>query len=537
MLRGLISSQDKTVGVTQLLLKQLNVRVTNTSVRESLLSHPDYPSLLSISEVLTGWKVENAALQLNGERLLELEAPFLVANDQDNGEFSVVTRIDKKSVVQEDGLGKHIESSLTDFIRDWSGVVLLAEADEQSGERDYAQKRRQELLSMARLPLIIAGFLGVILVLLINWNFYSWQAIALLFAYTAGLLLSLLLLIPQLDGANSLIKDICGFSSKTDCNSILTSSAAKIWGISWAEIGFFYFIGGLSIILFSNGNYSSVPFTVIKWVNFLALPYTFYSIYYQWRIAKTWCVLCLGVQGLLWFTFSVHFISSGLEFNAVPAQSFPGILISYGLPILVWFSIKPFLEKAAQADKWQLRLQQLKNNAELFRTLLHNQKQMPSVQRFITPIILGNPQAEHTITIVTNPFCGPCARTHTKLEQLLEENSSVKAQIIFATCSDKRRTQVAEHFFALQRAGKDVKTAMNAWYEQPVKNYAEWAKKYPVEFIDKAAKESALHCDWCTLANIKLTPTIFIDGYTLPKQYDLSDMSRLINQIAAVESH
>ena len=34
-------------------------------------------------------------------------------------------------------------------------------------------------------------------------------------------------------------------------------------------------------------------------INILALPYTIFSVYYQWRVAKQWCVLCLVVQGLL----------------------------------------------------------------------------------------------------------------------------------------------------------------------------------------------------------------------------------------------
>ncbi|HEY2722735.1 MAG TPA: hypothetical protein VGI82_13465 [Chitinophagaceae bacterium] len=38
---------------------------------------------------------------------------------------------------------------------------------------------------------------------------------------------------------------------------------------------------------------------MISWLNIFALPYTLFSVYYQWKVAKQWCILCLAVQGLL----------------------------------------------------------------------------------------------------------------------------------------------------------------------------------------------------------------------------------------------
>ena len=45
------------------LLRQLNIKVTNSSVNEAILAHPDYPSLLCISDCLKQWQVENIAVR------------------------------------------------------------------------------------------------------------------------------------------------------------------------------------------------------------------------------------------------------------------------------------------------------------------------------------------------------------------------------------------------------------------------------------------------------------------------------------------
>lgn len=58
-------------------LKLLGVKVTNTSVDETLQNHPDYPGLLSISDSLSRWNVPNAALKINFSQIDEIESPFI----------------------------------------------------------------------------------------------------------------------------------------------------------------------------------------------------------------------------------------------------------------------------------------------------------------------------------------------------------------------------------------------------------------------------------------------------------------------------
>lgn len=59
------------------LLKYLNVPATRTTIQKELVEHPDYPSLLSLSDVLKNLGVDNMAIHVKPDRFKELPLPFL----------------------------------------------------------------------------------------------------------------------------------------------------------------------------------------------------------------------------------------------------------------------------------------------------------------------------------------------------------------------------------------------------------------------------------------------------------------------------
>ncbi len=64
---------DQAVAATIHLLDQLNVKFTNTAVNKTILSHPDYPSLLNISDSLAGWNIAIVAVK---HRKFTLHQPY-----------------------------------------------------------------------------------------------------------------------------------------------------------------------------------------------------------------------------------------------------------------------------------------------------------------------------------------------------------------------------------------------------------------------------------------------------------------------------
>jgi hypothetical protein len=148
----------------------------------------------------------------------------------------------------------------------------------------------------------------------------------------------------------------------------------------------------------------------------LALPYTLFSFYYQWRVVKQWCVLCLAVQSLLLLGAASAFTNQlGLPLSALSIGFIIKALLVFMLPALSWYSIKPYLLKLQQAKTTKREYLRIKFNTEIFETLLKKQKTI-SVPVDGLGIDLGNPAATNTLIKVCSLYCGHCSKDIEKLK-------------------------------------------------------------------------------------------------------------------------
>ena len=74
-------------------LQQIPVRVTRSTVHTTLQNHPDYPSLLSISDVLKQWNVEALAVKTDKQKLRELPLPFIANVKDKHIAFVTITNV------------------------------------------------------------------------------------------------------------------------------------------------------------------------------------------------------------------------------------------------------------------------------------------------------------------------------------------------------------------------------------------------------------------------------------------------------------
>jgi thiol-disulfide isomerase/thioredoxin len=99
-------------------------------------------------------------------------------------------------------------------------------------------------------------------------------------------------------------------------------------------------------------------------------------------------------------------------------------------------------------------------------------------------IDVGNVAAENTITKVCNPYCGPCAKMHPVLEEIIRQNENVKLKIIFnaRNVEDDIDAVVVRHLLGIAEENGVEKTiqALDDSYLADVKDYPVFAAKYPV---------------------------------------------------------
>jgi protein-disulfide isomerase len=193
--------------------------------------------------------------------------------------------------------------------------------------------------------------------------------------------------------------------------------------------------------------------------------------------------------------------------------------------------LKPFLLKAQQVQPMKEQLKSFKYNTELFNLMMADQPKyaMPDES---WSIVLGNVEANNIITMVTNPYCPPCARAHKLLDELTEQKGNIQARIVFSALNreDDEKTPVARHMMALYgNENKNLlRQAMHDWYDEKQKNFEVWAKKYPIDTDESQFYKLDKQRDWCDLIGLTATPTLLLNGRVLPSIYKLSDLKYMV---------
>ena len=525
--------KNNSAEVLNKLLKVLKISINQKSIREELHKHPDFNSFLAISDVLTNFNVPKAAYEIEREQLTNVPLPFICC--MSNKEFLLVTKMDNGSVTvsNEKRIDEVLDIGI--FKTYYSGSVLIAEKRENSGEINFKKLKKKEVLDGLRIPVVITGVTCVLLLMVfLNISSSGPVGIPLIFAISVkiiGTVTAILLLIQSLDENNPIVQKLCGGDNiHVDCNAILTSKAAKLSEeLSWSEIGFFYFTGTLLVLLFNND--ISVLY-ILSWLNLFSLPYTLYSIYYQWRRVRKWCVLCCTVQVLLWIEF-FNFLPIQFHIMQLPdLNGWGSLVLGMALPILFWIFIKPYLVSAKQVGPIQQQLNYFKYNNGILEKQLDEQPKY-SILNGENSIILGNREAKNILTMVSNPYCEPCAKAHRLMETWLMNNNDLSLQIVFSINHIKTETkiEVLKHLMSLQRFDDEntLREAINSWYDQDYKDYDRWAAIHPssakiLNELEILKRQS----DWCRMAQVTSTPTFFINGKMLPPNYEPLDLKYFI---------
>jgi glutaredoxin len=264
----------------------------------------------------------------------------------------------------------------------------------------------------------------------------------------------------------------------------LQSSASKLFGwLSLAEVGFIYFLGGLLSLSppAPEGGVIEAPIggldgTLCGALTLLALPFTLWSVYYQWRVAKVWCTLCLGIVAVLWLSFLVR-----LPFvqwpHSVPFEFVCGYLLAVGL----WFLVRPFVVSERQKMVVERELAHWQQNSDLFRSFLMSQP-LVALEPLPHEDQIGNADAPVVVTMVSNPNCGPCKEAYAEL------------------------------------------TNWQAYFADEI--------QLRVRHINSGEEKHKTHDEWAEQAKIEYTPTIYINGRQLVEPYRAKDIRYHVRALA-----
>lgn len=527
------------------LCEALRIEYTRKTIVDALLTHPDYPSLLAISDVMKDYGVENISAYLkDAKELTKVSQLFIaqVVSENKSGKmFALIYSVSETGVSwYNPERHKQEEISFDEFEERFTGYIQVFQKSETCGESEYETNRlaeKQQYIKECFYTYSIPVFTVIVCVVSIIKNGIIASVFPILYTFLVliGAAVGVMLLMYEIDQYNPTLRKVCSIGQKTNCSAILNSQGAKILGIHWSVIGFSYFMGIL-LVLLANGIVHPLLLNGAAWLSIAALPYIIYSIYYQARVVRQWCPMCLVVQGVLLLLFFIS-LAGGflLNFEELSWNIILPFMISMLFVFLATSLLLPALEKAKAEKQRLIELQRLKHNPTIFDALLSKEKHITEFPEGLG-ITLGNPNGKLHLIKVCNPYCNPCAKAHPYVDRLIDNNPDICLQIIFlsnAGTEDDERLLPIKHMMAIAALGDValIRQSLDDWYLSKKKDYAEFALKYPVTQSQLQAQMVSINNmrKWIDKFEITFTPAFFINGYLLPELYTVQDLEYFLS--------
>lgn len=504
-------------------LDEIEVGYTRWYADKLYNEHPHKYNMYGLKQMLNIYGVKTLGVQLASKDVTLLNYPCIL-HTSDDFVIGLECNADTITYLYHE---KRIKVSHGAFMQKWTGNALLISETANAIEPDYKLHHREECLLRIKaysipMLLLFAVIVGICCHITIL-NIFHLVDILL---NIIGLSVCVLLMQKQLFGKSHYGDRVCSLFHQSDCNNILDGPYAKILGISWSEIGLGYFIANtLLLSLYPNS------ISVVVLINWLAMGYGIWSIYYQCFVAKNWCMLCVVVQGIIWIM--------GLEgllfyqWLSFENQIIIWLIVCFvlGFTIIIIHSYSIFIKTKNEYITLIQQYRSFKANnavAEIFiKAGEYHETRMDD-----SSIILGNPNAKIRISILSNPHCNPCAKMHFRVEKILATyDKNICIQYIFSAFNkdlEESNRYLIAHY--KRKEEYENRKMITKWYEQDRFHQEDVISKSVVDLHSNHVDlEMERHAKWRARTGIMATPTILINGYILPSEYSIEDLPLIVD--------
>lgn len=505
-------------------LEALEIKYTRRFANTLYQEHPHKFNMFGLKNMLSMYGVKSMGVCCDNKNLLGLNYPCILHIHND---FVVGLDCDADTITYLNH-GKKLVVGHEEFKKTWTGNALVVEESTDAKETDYKEHKREELVSTVKtysipLMLIIATFVGIVQ----NYDIIGGIGIFRIALSFVGVLICSMLLEKQLLGESHYGDIVCSMFNHTDCNSILEGPKAKVFGISWSEIGLGYFMA--NILLISLYPISSSFIAAMNWV---AMLYGIWSIYYQWRVAKSWCMLCIMSQIIIWIMGIMAIFSYNTLFIINVGNYILSCMI-FAISIIATHKYAAFHIANNEREHALQQYCSLKANKNVAKLLIESEESYRTTFDD-SSIVFGNPKARLRVTILSNPHCTPCARLHKQVERLLNINADeICVQYIFFPFHEQMEDSCRYLVYIYKNSNKgEALHRFSIWYDKERFNHENITKTYIAKIHTQEIEEEVnRHRKWRKKTSIIETPTILINGYKLPKEYELGDFIMFNNMV------
>lgn len=511
-------------------LEKENLKVDKHEFKFQIQSHPDYPSILAIADTLTFFNIQNAVVRVDVSELELLPESFIALLEEEN----TMLKPQLYFVEQKKGVffctkdKKEVEVSESSFQLRWNGIVLLIEKEEIKEIKSANNRIDKKMFWVLQSFLVLLVFLMLILV---EGDFKS--KLFIIFPIL-GSVFSIVAFKDLFGVKSELIDSFCNIKPIVNCSAVVNSKKWKVLNfIDLRSLSIvFYFTQFIGLFLFLMLNSSSDFFCIQKILLFGALPLLIMSIYYQKKIERKWCPICLAIASILVLELSV-IILFWEQASSISLKSITLFLLLFFTITVFWIPLREMLFKQKELKEFQLVANRFIRNYELFKNSLvsKNRFDLPN-----SPIVLGNKESDTEITIISSPFCGHCEDAHNIVDEILFANyDKIKVKILFNSDFNSLDADSRDFFrillaVFLEKGEEEFLEALKKWFE--TKDLKKWLKIYALstdnEKLDLIYKQQN---QWCRNNDFNFTPVVFVNGFQYPKAHMLGNLEYFVSDL------
>jgi len=494
-------------------------------------SHPDYPTLIALTDTLNFFKISNGVIKVGQSDIDLLPERFIsFQNDQkrETLPFFIEKNNDFYTLTHDQ---QTLKISKSELYSGWTGTVLLVEKNDMP---------ESIALSKRKFPLLLSITL---LLFFINFYFISASSIAafLVFFPLAGVLLSIASLKDVLGIKNTIIDGLCSGSDATSCNQIQQSVKWKLFKyIELSDLSLTFFLSqSLGFFVFTS-NWNLGQYLIFqKTLLFMSLPFLLSSLYFQKYVEKKWCQICLLIITTILLEFSALLYLTSWEFSFSIRLAVLFALLFFATA-LVWQKLKKILNENKKLRDLEIRANRFIRNYETFKRFLLLSKKTDFIDLGHESIWIGNPRSKVRLVLVFSPFCKHCEATFRIVTKILQEyDGKIGFDIRFdvSTNDDVESQEIHQKFLQIYLQGGEIPfmEALAHWFRNLDKNSLE-------EFVTGDFDDQKVTCilekqfQMNQENEIRYTPTIIINQYVFPKEYQKEELIYFIEDLLEDEN-
>lgn len=509
----------------EFILKALKIPHTPYYAAKAYVSHPYYDSFWGIIQMCEHYGIGYRAFRMKDKSSIhELPQPFVA---QMAHSFVLVTKTDEQNVLYEEG-GKSHALPISRFLQLWTGACLTFDTNGESCEPNYKSHRRTHLLQIiskgafACCILILASLLCAYGFPMASTHYFLWGT------QITGILFCLALIRETLSEASKSRHSLCSLIDENGCQSVVHSPHARLAGLfDWSAIGLSYFIANAILMLVAP--HESEP--ILYFTSIAALIVPAGSIAYQWK-RRQWCMLCLGVQLTLIVQAAFCLFCKTLPHAPLHIWYIAAYAASaYVILFVIQHGIEGCKQKRTLFHT-QCELSRFKHHPIVFKELLSHQPTV-TCDSATSSLIFGKIQKNKpVITVLSNLYCHPCAQAQQQLKKLEEDGLCIQ----YVLTAFNETLAVANRYVValyLKTGAKYTWQKLNEWHTL---KEGQRTRAFFHEVSDEEARSPEVEAEiqreaaWCADNHFAATPTILVDGHTLPTQYSVEDLAKIFRE-------